>query len=116
MSHSDRISISNSIAATYEPELMKGYKILLSHRPEHIHTYMNYDFDLILSGHSHGGQIRIPWLLNGLYCPNQGFLPKYAGGHYRIDATDFIVSRGLSFRKTLPRVMNPPEVVVITIE
>lgn len=116
MGHSDRTSIRNSIEATYQTSLMAGYKTLLSHRPEHIDTYVNYDFDLILSGHAHGGQVRIPWLLNGLYCPNQGFFPKYAGGHYRIKGTDFIVSRGLSFRKKLPRMMNPPEVVVITID
>jgi len=116
MGHSDRTSIRHSIESTYESSVMKGYKILLSHRPEHINTYMKYGFDLILSGHAHGGQVRIPWLLNGLYCPNQGFLPKYAGGLYSFEETDFIVSRGLSFRKKLPRVMNPPEVVVITID
>lgn len=93
------------------------YKILVSHRPEHIKLYAGYDVDLVLSGHAHGGQARIPFILNGLYAPNQGFLPRFAGGYYNINENlDFIVSRGLSFRKTLPRVMNPPEVVVITFE
>lgn len=111
---SDRSALERSIASTYDSALMKGYKILLSHRSEHIATYMRYDFDLVLSGHAHGGQVRIPWILNGLYSPNQGLLPKYAGGYYRMDdRTDFIVSRGLSFRQTLPRIMNPPELVVL---
>jgi len=46
---------------------------LLSHRPELIESYEKYGFDLILSGHAHGGQWRIPGVLNGLLAPNQGF-------------------------------------------
>lgn len=92
------------------------YQILLSHRPEHIEMYKSYGYDLILSGHAHGGQVRVPYLINGLYAPNQGFMPKYAGGHYSFEpGLDFIVSRGLSFKATLPRIMNPPEVIVIDI-
>lgn len=111
---SDRDFLAQALAATYDKDKMTHYKILLSHRPEHIDLYQNYDFDLILSGHAHGGQVRVPYLMNGLYAPNQGFLPKYAGGHYQLANCDFIVSRGLSFRAKLPRIMNPPEVVVIT--
>ncbi len=77
------------------------YKILLSHRPEHINTYKEFDYDLVLSGHAHGGQVRIPYILNGLYAPNQGFFPpKYAGGYYKVnDQMDFIIGRGLSLKK-----------------
>lgn len=113
---SDKALLTQALATSYEPSQMPHYKILLSHRPEHIDVYRKYDFDLILSGHAHGGQVRIPFLLNGLYAPNQGFLPKYAGGHYQLDQVDFIVSRGLSFRAKLPRIMNPPELVVITFD
>ena len=56
--------------------------------------------------------MRIPLLLNGLYAPNQGFFPRYAGGLYDLDGTSLVVSRGLSISR-LPRVFNPPEVVVI---
>jgi len=92
-----------------------NYSILLSHRPEYINIYKSYPIDMVLSGHAHGGQVRIPYLLNGLYSPNQGFFPKYAGGHYEIENLDLIVSRGLSLYWWVPRVFNPPEVVVIDV-
>lgn len=92
---------------------LDGFKILLAHRPEQIEQYKLYDFDLILSGHAHGGQVRIPFILNGLIAPNQGLFPKYAGGVYEHDTLIHVVSRGLSFNSILPRVFNPPEVVVI---
>ena len=95
----------------------KGIKILLSHRPEYIPLYEKGGYNLVLSGHAHGGQVRIPYVLNGLYSPGQGFFPKYAGGHYKMEAdTNFIVSRGLAIYKTLPRIFNPPEIVAITIK
>lgn len=93
-----------------------NYCILLSHRPERIHLYEQLGFDLVLSGHAHGGQIRIPFLLNGLFAPHQGLFPKYAGGMYIHNTFTHIVSRGLSFNLTRPRVFNPPEVVVIKLE
>lgn len=58
------------------------YTILLSHRPEYYEEYSKYGYDLVLSGHAHGGQWRIPGILNGLYSPNQGMFPEYAGGMY----------------------------------
>ncbi len=92
------------------------FKILLAHRPELIEIYKENTFDLVLSGHSHGGQVRIPLLLNGLFAPNQGWFPKYAGGEYKHDSFSHIVSRGLSYNPRLPRIFNPPEVVVIDIK
>lgn len=89
------------------------YNILLAHRPEWIEEYKKYPFDLILSGHAHGGQVRIPFLLNGLYAPNQGFFPKYAGGTYPHGTLTHIVTRGLYCNPRLPRLFNPPEIVVI---
>lgn len=92
------------------------YTILLSHRPEYIETYAEYGFDLVLSGHAHGGQVRIPLLLNGLYAPNQGFFPKYAGGKFDLEDTAMIVSRGLARESTrLPRIFNRPELVIVDI-
>jgi uncharacterized protein len=92
-----------------------NFKILLAHRPELIETYRENSFDLVVSGHSHGGQIRLPFILNGLFAPNQGWFPKYAGGEYKYDSLTHIVSRGLSYNPRLPRIFNPPEVVVIDI-
>lgn len=93
------------------------YNILISHRPEHIGTYIEYNFDLILSGHAHGGQWRVPGLINGVYAPGQGLFPKFAGGRYRLNDSDFIVSRGLAREKKLiPRIFNNPELVIVDID
>ena len=94
---------------------LEGYKILLAHRPERIEQYLEYPFDLVVSGHAHGGQVRIPYLLNGLYAPNQGVFPRYAGGLYPHGEATHIVSRGLA-KNWIPRVFNRPEVVSITLE
>jgi len=91
------------------------YSILLSHRPERVEAYHSSGFDLVVAGHAHGGQVRIPGILNGLYAPNQGFYPKYADGRYALGETLMIVGRGLS-RSGLPRVFNPPELVIIDVE
>ncbi len=91
------------------------FSVLLSHRPERVEDYEVSGFDLVVSGHAHGGQVRIPGLLNGLLAPHQGFFPKYAGGQYHLGGTELVVSRGLSINPRLPRVFNPPEVVVIDI-
>lgn len=92
------------------------FTVFMSHRPDLVNMYSDKGFDLVVSGHAHGGQVRIPWLLNGLYAPNQGFFPKYAGGRYLLadNSTEMIVSRGLC-KNVLPRVFDPPEVVVIDI-
>ena len=92
------------------------FKILLSHRPEKVAVYAKLPFDLILSGHAHGGQWRIPFILNGFFAPHQGFFPKYAGGLYKYNGKTHIVSRGASVHLTLPRIFNPPEIVTITIK
>lgn len=92
------------------------FNILLAHRPELYHMYQKYDFDLVLSGHAHGGQIRIPGILNGLFAPDQGFFPEYAGGRYKENEQTMIVSRGLGFNSVVPRIFNPPEVVVVDIK
>ncbi|NLT97582.1 MAG: metallophosphoesterase [Christensenellaceae bacterium] len=93
-----------------------AFNVLLAHRAELIGLYLEYGFDLILSGHTHGGQIRIPPFINGLFAPNQGFFPQYGGGRYDFDSGQtLIISRGLSFAAYVPRVFNPPEVVVVDI-
>jgi len=92
------------------------FSILLSHRPERIESYKKYGFDLILSGHAHGGQWRIPGIMNGLLAPNQGFFPKYAGGFYQFENASMIVSRGLAKESTrIPRIFNRPEIVIINV-
>ena len=93
-----------------------SFSILLSHRPERIKEYSVYDPDLVLSGHAHGGLWRIPFVLDGFISPDQGFFPKYTSGIYEFNKTLMIVSRGLSTYSTrIPRIFNPPELVVINI-
>ena len=87
-------------------------RVLLAHRPEYLSLYAQYDVDLVLAGHAHGGQIRIPGL-GGLYAPGQGVLPKYEEGLHQVGETRMIVSRGLGNSLFPLRVDNPPELVVI---
>ena len=93
------------------------FSVLLSHRPELFEIYRNYDFDLVLSGHAHGGQWRIPGLLNGLFAPDQGLFPDYAGGRYAYADGTMIVSRGLARESTpVPRIFNRPELVIVEVK
>ena len=91
------------------------FRILLTHRPEKVDTYNRYDFDLILAGHAHAGQMKIPFVNRGLLAPDQGFFAKYVDGLYTLDNGSVMeVSRGLSRESTrLPRFFNRPELVVI---
>lgn len=91
------------------------YTILLSHRPERFGQYAEYNFDLVVSGHAHGGQWRLPYLLaDGLLAPNQGLFPRLTTGLHEDNRTMMVVSRGLSRESTrIPRFFNPPELVVI---
>lgn len=102
------------VIAKREEEAGDAFSILLSHRPEKVDWYEVSGFDLMTAGHAHGGQVRIPLIVNGLFAPNQGWLPKYAGGVYELGETTMVVSRGLC-RNALPRIWNPPEVVIIEI-
>lgn len=92
------------------------YTILLAHRPEYVQDYVRCGADLVLAGHAHGGQMRLPGLINGLWAPNQGWLPEYAGGMYELGGGKMIVSRGLARETTrLPRIFNRPELVIVDI-
>ena len=93
------------------------YKVLLSHRPERTKTYEAYDFDLIVCGHAHGGQWRIPFTQMGVHAPNQGQFPRYVDGLYELgNGSKMVVSRGLA-REIMPypRFFNHPEIVIITV-
>lgn len=92
-----------------------GFAILLSHRPELFDTYVAHDMDLILTGHAHGGQFRLP-LIGGLIAPNQGLFPKYDDGLYSEWNTNMIVSRGLGNSIIPFRFNNRPEVVLIELK
>ena len=110
-------SINEQLSKVNELSQNDNYTILLSHRPELFELYTTYNFDLVLSGHAHGGQWRIPGILNGVYAPNQGLFPEYAGGEYQDNGTTMVVSRGLARETTLaPRIFNRPELVIIDLK
>ena len=88
--------------------------VLLSHRPELFSVYVEMGLDIVLTGHAHGGQIRVP-IIGGLYSPNQGIFPKYTSGMFTQNQTNMIVSRGLGNSAFPFRVFNRPEIVVLQI-
>ena len=93
------------------------YSILAIHVPNGVESYLHDGFDLMLSGHTHGGQIIIPHVLNGLYAPGQGVFPKYGGGRYDFGRQTLIISRGLAQKPLwLPRLCNPPELAIVTLK
>ena len=91
------------------------FTILLSHRPELFDTYADHSIDLVLSGHAHGGQFRLPFI-GGLVAPNQGLFPEYDAGIYTEGNTNMLVSRGIG-NSILPfRINNRPEVILIELQ
>ena len=116
---------SDQLENVYKDIKPESYNILLLHQPECITECISppftkkADFDLILSGHDHGGQWRIPYILEqGLYAPDQGFFPEYTNGQRQFGSTVHIVSRGLARQLNMifiPRIFNRPEFSVIDI-
>lgn len=99
-----------------------GFNLLLFHRANLLDAFNDIGFDLILSGHMHGGQFRIPGI-GGVVSPKTNFMqkgriffPKYFGGEYMLNDTKMIVSRGIGNPTILPRVFNRPEICSITLK
>lgn len=90
------------------------FNIMLCHDPKYFDTFANMGFDLVLSGHVHGGIIRIP-LLGGLLSPDRKFFPEYDKSIYKINNSYMNVSAGLG-DSILKRVFNPPEINVIVLK
>ena len=91
-----------------------NFKILLSHRPELFDIYSNSNVNLIFSGHAHGGQFRLPFI-GGLIAPDQGFFPKLTEGIHTSNDTSMIISRGLGNSIIPVRILNRPELIVVTL-
>lgn len=92
------------------------FKVLLSHRPEFIHTYHDGGISLALTGHAHGGQFSIPFTDIGVFVPNQGLFPPYAAGMKHMDGTTMIISRGIGNSVFPFRLFNRPEIVTVEFE
>jgi len=101
--------IARMLAALTEEQY---FRLTLSHRPELADTYAESGVNLVLCGHAHGGQVRLP-ILGGLIAPGQGLLPQYDAGLYAVGSTQMIVSRGIGNSKFPFRVNNRPEIVLI---
>ncbi|MBR3971797.1 MAG: metallophosphoesterase [Ruminococcus sp.] len=91
------------------------FTVLLSHRPEHLSVYAKHSIDLCLTGHAHGGQIRLPFI-GGLFAPNQGFLPKFDAGLFKEQNTTMVISRGVGSSQFPLRFLNPPEIPVAVLK
>lgn len=99
-----------------------GFDILLFHRANLFSQLKHHGFDLILSGHMHGGQFRLP-TGQGVVSPKSSwaakspmFFPKYVGGHYKGAHTEMIVNRGIGNPMIIPRIFNRPEITVINLK
>ena len=90
-------------------------KILLAHEPQFFEKYVGAGYDLVLCGHAHGGQWRVPFTGIGLYAPGQGKFPKYTAGVHTKDGRAMVISRGLGNSEFPLRLFNRPEIVVIEI-
>lgn len=108
---SGKVKKVNASLASIEGE-SADFSILLAHRPDLFEVYAKYDYDLIFSGHAHGGQFRFPFI-GGLLAPDQGFFPKYDSGLFRLGKTTMIVSRGLGNSIFPFRLFNGPELIVV---
>ena len=92
-----------------------AYTILLSHQPQHLDSYGEHEIDLVLCGHVHGGQFRLPFI-GGIYGPQQGLFPKYDSGLHYDNGTAMVLSRGLGNSLFPFRLNNFPEIVVIDLK
>ncbi len=92
----------------------KEYNILLAHNPLYFEKYAKHNVDLTLSGHVHGGMVRLPFI-GAILSPERRFFPKYSGGVYNLNNKKLIVSRGIGNSKPGIRLFNMPEIVSITL-
>ena len=93
----------------------KEFVLLLAHEPQNMMFYSKENVDLILSGHAHGGQFRLPGI-GGLVAPDQGILPKYTEGLHEENGVSMIISRGLGNSIIPIRLFNRPEIVCIELQ
>lgn len=114
-SNKDEIKeVTDNLMALDNLTQRNNFRILLSHRPDLIGLYSAFHFDLVFSGHAHGGQVRLPFV-GGLIAPHQGFFPKYTSGLYKNKDTSMIVSRGLGNSLFPFRIFNFPEIITVTL-
>lgn len=104
-------ALLNSLLGEPDPQ---AFTVLLAHTPEFFKVYMDWGADLIVSGHIHGGVVRLP-VYGGLLSPHRRLFPGYDYGSYKENGREMIVSAGVAGPKFPPRFNNPPEVVLLTL-
>ncbi|WP_301108018.1 metallophosphoesterase [Sporosarcina sp.] len=114
-SRAERETAEEDIVQSIEGLEKDSFTILLTHRPELLSLYAEYNFGIVFAGHAHGGQVRIPFI-GGLVAPNQGFLPAYTAGKHDLNHTVMMVSRGLGNSIIPLRLFNRPEIVAVTLK
>ena len=107
----ERLAMNDALTELIE-DCSDVYTILLSHRPEMFDIYAEHEIDLVLTGHAHGGQARLPFV-GGIVAPGQGFFPQYDSGLYVIAKTHMMVSRGIGNSLCPLRFNNRPEIVLV---
>ncbi len=92
-----------------------AYRILIAHNPDYFKDYAAWGADLVLSGHVHGGLMRLPFL-GGVISPAIRLFPKYDGGLFKEGESRMILGRGLGTH-TLPiRIFNPGELILVELK
>lgn len=91
------------------------FTFLIAHNPDYFKEYVGWGADLSVSGHLHGGVMRLPWL-GGVISPMVKFFPRYDGGLFEEEDKRMIVSRGLGMHTIPLRIFNPAELVVVHLE
>lgn len=104
--------LNNAQNVAHEDSEKKEFTVVLAHEPQYLARYAGIGVDLVLSGHAHGGQFRLPFV-GGIVAPDQGFLPEYTAGEYYMNGTEMIVSRGLGNSVVPVRLFNYPEIVCV---
>lgn len=92
----------------------KTYTILLAHNPMYFDYYARWGADLVLSGHIHGGIMRLP-LLGGVISPQYILFPRFDSGRFEQDSSTMLLSRGLGVHTLKIRIFNRPEMMVFTL-
>lgn len=115
------LSPNNSRAEHVEKTLSRlidptKYNVVISHRPQYFDEYVDATSDLVLTGHTNGGVVRLPFINKGLLASDQGFFPKYSYGIYEKDSSVMIISAGLSEDSFLPRLYNAKEIILIQLK
>ncbi|MEI6603431.1 MAG: metallophosphoesterase [Clostridia bacterium] len=113
--YDDVAAIKSYLSEALPQNMPSVFTILLAHRTEYCELIAESHVDLLLTGHAHGGQIRLP-LIGAVFAPGQGFFPKYTAGQFTIKNTQLVVSRGIGASRIKQRLFNQPEIILLTLQ